>query len=216
MSLINCHENSELQMSKKLVNALDSISQKKNITLEDIVNNLGRDSVTILCLIVIFPFLQPIPIPGISSVLGFIVIMQGIGLIRNGKPFLTKKLLAVVIEEKNWNIIYKAGMRFIHFTNKLSSLKHPWVNSRLGQITGGISIILSAAFLSLPLPIPFSNFIPALSILFICLGLLEEDLLLVLIGHAIMIALGVLIAYSYKIIVEQAHHGINYLMQFIN
>lgn len=202
-------------MSKKLVVALDTISQKKNITLSDIVADLGKDSVTILCLIVIFPFLQPIPIPGISSVLGMIVIMQGIGLIKNGKPFLTKRLLKINIEENNWNIIYKAGMRFNNFTDKLSSLKHPWANSRISQISAGISIILSAAFLSLPLPIPFSNFIPALSILFVCLGLLEEDLLLLVIGHLIMIALGVVIAYSYKIVVEQAHHGIDYLLNFL-
>lgn len=202
-------------MSEKLVDALKTISQKEKITLGDIIDDLGKDSVMILCLIVIFPFLQPIPIPGISTLLGLIVLMQGFGLIINGKPFLTKRMFHVVIEEDNWKIIYKAGMKFNFYIGRLSSFKHPWANSRFSQVLAGISIILSAAFLSLPLPIPFSNFIPAISIMFICLGLLEEDLILLIIGHLIMIALAILIAYSYKLIAEQAHQGIDYLMNFL-
>lgn len=202
-----------LKMSKKLIQALDEISKKPNITLGEIIEVLDKDSVTILCLIVIFPFLQPIPIPGISSVLGFIVILQGIGLIKNGKPFLTKRLKALKIEENNWKLIYKAGVRFSHYTSRLSPLKHRWTNSRFNQMGAGVSIILTAAFLSLPLPIPFSNFIPAVGILFLCLGLLEEDIFLLLLGHLITISLAVLIAFSYHLIAEQAMSWINYFSQ---
>lgn len=201
-------------MSKKLIDALDEISKEPNITLGKIVKVLKRDSVTILCLIVIFPFLQPIPIPGISSILGFIVIMQGIGLVKNGKPFLTKKLLRVKIEESNWKLIYKVGVKFSHYTSRLSPLKHPWANSRFNQMAAGTSIILTAAFLSLPLPIPFSNFIPAMGIFLLCLGLLEEDVFLLTLGHAVTITLGVIIIYSYKIIVEEAEGWLIYLNQF--
>lgn len=203
-------------MSKKLIEALDEISAKPEITLGEIIASLKKDSVTILCMIVAFPFLQPIPIPGISSLLGSIIILQGIGLIKNGKPFLTQRMKKVKIERNNWQLIYKAGIKFSSYSTRLSLYKNPWANSRASQMTAGISIILTAAFLSLPLPIPFSNFIPALGIFFLCLGLLEEDVCLLAFGHGIMVILGFIVAYSYQFIVEQAQVGFEYVRPYLN
>lgn len=189
-------------MSERLVKALDHVKKLPTVTVGSIVDHIEGEALLILSLIAILPFMQPIPIPGLSSILGLIVLLQGVGLMLKGKPILTRKMKAVVIAPEKFEIIYKAAMRFSNFTSRLSAFKHPAARSVLSQRLCGMAIVFSAAFLSLPLPIPFSNFIPALSIFLICVGLLEEDVMLILCGHGITLTVIWMAIFSYQLILD--------------
>ncbi len=190
-------------MSNRLLKALEDVRDLPHITLGKIVEHVEGEALLILCLISILPFLQPIPIPGLSSVLGLIVLLQGIGLMIWDKPLLTKKMRGLNITHERFEIIYKAALKFTAFTSKISAFKHPMTNTRVSHILCGFAIVLSAAFLSLPLPIPFSNLVPALSIFMICIGLLEEDLVLILIGLGITATVMWMAMFSFHLISEQ-------------
>lgn len=190
-------------MSSRLITALEHVRNLPQITLGKIVENVEGEALLIVCLVAILPFLQPIPIPGLSSLLGFIVLLQGIGLMLWSKPLLTRKMKAVTITHERFEKIFNAASKFSSFTTKLSAFKHPIANTRPSHVICGIAIILSAAFLSLPLPIPFSNLVPAMSIFLICVGLLEEDVILIVLGLGITFAVFFMASFSYHIIAEQ-------------
>lgn len=190
-------------MSARLIKALEHVRDLPHITLGKVVEHVEGEALLILCLISIMPFMQPIPIPGLSSLLGLVVVLQGVGLMLWSKPLLTKKLKNVNITHEKFEIIYKAAVRFSNFTSKISAFKHPVTASRISHMLCGFAIILSAGFLSLPLPIPFSNLIPALSIFLICIGLLEEDIVLIMIGFGITITVLWMAIFSFHIIKEQ-------------
>jgi hypothetical protein len=190
-------------MSNRLLKALEDVRDLPHITLGKIVEHVEGEALLILCLVSILPFLQPIPIPGLSSILGLIVLLQGVGLMIWDKPLLTKRMRSLNITHERFEIIYKAALKFTAFTSKISAFKHPMTNTRVSHIICGLAIVLSAAFLSLPLPIPFSNLIPALSIFMICIGLLEEDLVLVLIGLGITATVMWMAMLSFHIISEK-------------
>lgn len=183
--------------------ALDGVRDLPQITLGEIVKKVEEEALVILCLVSILPFMQPIPLPGLSSVLGLIVLLQGLGLMFWSKPLLTKKMNNLNISHDKFEIIYKAAQKFSSFTSKISAFKHPLTNTRPAHILCGLAIVLSAAFLSLPLPIPFSNFIPALSIFLICIGLLEDDIILILMGLGITVTVIWMAMFSYHIIMQQ-------------
>jgi hypothetical protein len=190
-------------VSRKLLAALDQVRTLEVITFGHIVDHIEGEATLILSLISIVPFMQPIPIPGLSTILGLIVLLQGIGLLFFGRPILTKKLRETQISRDKFEKIYAAAVKFSKFTGKTSSFKTPIAGTRFSHMMCGISIILSSAFLSLPLPIPFSNLIPAMSIFLICLGLLEEDILLLIMGHGITGGIIWISFYSYHLILEQ-------------
>jgi hypothetical protein len=190
-------------MSVRLIRALEEVRALPQITLGKIVEHVEGEALLILCLVAIMPFMQPIPIPGLSSLLGLIVLLQGLGLMIWGKPLLTKKMRGVIIAHEKFEIIYRAAVRFSNFTARISALKHPVTNSRASHVICGFAIVLSSLFLSLPLPIPFSNLIPALAIFLICVGLLEEDVVLVIMGHGVTATVCVMALFSYQIIREQ-------------
>jgi hypothetical protein len=190
-------------MSTKLIDHLTEVRQLPIITLDKLAESLKDEAIIIVCLISIMPFMQPIPIPGLSSILGLIALMQGFGLMFLKKPLLTKKMKNVTISHEKYELILRAATKFTHFAEKISIFSHPWVNSKASRLICGFAIVLSAAFLSLPLPIPFSNFIPALSIALICVGLLEEDLMLTIMGLSITVSVIWMGFYSYHLIVEK-------------
>jgi len=190
-------------MSARLIKALEDVRDLPEITLGKIVEHVEGEALLIVCLVSILPFLQPIPIPGLSSILGLIVLLQGVGLMFWSKPLLTRKMRSLNISHERFEIIYKAAKKFSNFTTKISAFKHPMTNTRVSHILCGIAIVLSAAFLSLPLPIPFSNLVPALSIFLICIGLLEEDLVLILMGMGITATVLWMAMFSFHIIAEK-------------
>jgi hypothetical protein len=52
----------------------------------------------------------------------------------------------------------------------------------------GLGIIIASLGLMLPLPIPFSNSIPAWAVVLLAIGRMEQDGLLVLLGHLTVVA----------------------------
>lgn len=190
-------------MSERLIRAIDEVKDEPEITLGEIVDRIGDEALLIVALISILPFMQPIPIPGVSTILGFVAFLQGVGLVTTGKPLLTKKMKAVKIPKDRLMMIYRAAVKFDRITSKMSVLKSPAIRTRGPRIISGLTIMVAAAFLSLPLPIPFSNLIPSLCIFFICAGLLESDVLLVIFGHAIAVTVAWMGAASYHLIVEK-------------
>lgn len=190
-------------MSSKLLVQLNEIRTFPVITLETLSDSLKQEALIVMCLIAILPFMQPIPLPGISTVLGFVACLQGISLMFIQKPLLTKRMKRISISHEKFELIYRAAVKFCRVTDKISIAPHPWTNSKASRFLCGISIVISSLFLSLPLPIPFSNFVPALSIALVCLGLLEEDIILVTIGLCITGAVIWMGFLSYHLIAEK-------------
>ncbi|HXH30820.1 MAG TPA: exopolysaccharide biosynthesis protein [Bacteriovoracaceae bacterium] len=193
-------------MSVRLITALEEVRRLPRITLGNIVQHVEGEAIIVLCLVTILPFMQPIPIPGLSSLLGLIVLLQGIGLMLWSKPLLTKRMKEINITHERFEFIFRAAKKFSAVTSKISTFKHPLTNSRVSHVVCGIAIIISAAVLALPLPIPFSNLIPAMSIFLICIGLLEEDLILIILGHGITVTIVWMSLFSVHLLQEKFQH----------
>ena len=190
-------------MSSKLLTHLDHVRSYPVITLGEISDSMKQEALVVMCLISILPFMQPIPLPGVSTVLGFVACLQGVSLMFVQKPLLTQRMKNIAISREKFELIYRAAERFCRVTDKLAIAPHPWTNSKASRFLCGASIVISSLFLSLPLPIPFSNFVPALSIALVCLGLLEEDIILVTIGLSITAAVIWMGFLSYHLIAEK-------------
>lgn len=190
-------------MSSKLLIHLKEIKDSPVITLGQLADRLKDEAIVVICLIVIMPFMQPIPFPGLSTILGLVALFQGASLMFIKKPLLSQRMKAVVIPPEKFALILKAAEKFTMITDKIAIVKHPWINTYVSRFICGFAIILSSAFLSLPLPIPMSNFVPAMSIALICLGLLEEDLILVIIGLSVTVSVIWMGFLSYHLIAEK-------------
>jgi hypothetical protein len=206
MSNLSFPENSYLL---KKIKALKT----ESITLGEFVNQLGDSALMLVSVFCILPFLQPIPIPGVSTVLGLIIALQGIALIFNKKVLLTKRMGKLQFDEKRVKQIKNGLEKIINSMEKVVKTRGVhYIDMPLCRIICGSNIFLLALFLSLPLPLPGSNFIPAIGIFSICLGILERDLVWVVIGNLYSFLVYLLIFLGTTLL----HDTINKLFHFIN
>lgn len=148
----------------------------------------GRGFVT-LVLILSLPFIQPIPVPGLSILFGLVILMLGLRVTLGHHAGLPAFLRKKELETTSVMRLTEAARKIFAKVEGLFRRRLPILLGTPGQNIAGLSLMLNGIALSLPLPpvILFSNGLPAFSVFLICLGLLERDGLFVLCGHALAI-----------------------------
>lgn len=156
------------------------------LSLKEFIELIGEEGILLVCLILVAPFLIPISIPGSSLPFGLAIILLNISTLLGGRYLLPGRVMQYKISQKTMIRILD-GMKTV-----LSGLER-FLKPRLHFITdhpsieylNSIIIILCAFWLMLPLPIPLTDFLPAYSILFLLLGSLERDGILILAGYVL-------------------------------
>ncbi len=155
-----------------------------HVTLREVIGLLQGRGYVLLVLLLALPFCTPIPLPGLSTPLGLIIGLIGARLALGQKPWLPQRLLDTRLPPKVFAKVFAITQRLIGWFERLLRPRLRWLTATpLLRQLHAIPIVICAALLLLPLPIPFSNTIPAWGIMLIAAGLLERDGGFVLAGH---------------------------------
>jgi len=156
----------------------------------------GRGLQTI-AIILCLPFLSPVSVPFLSVPFGVAIAICGLRIAFRHGPWLPKIVLSKSIP---FPILEKMLVFGIRIHTKLEKFLRPrlttLVDSNAGTLAAGLCIALAAFFLSLPIPPPFplTNTIPGFAIILLCLGTLERDGVLVLVGYALTLVAAIYVA----------------------
>jgi hypothetical protein len=161
----------------------------ETVTLREVLGLLHGRGYVVLVMLLALPFCQPLPLPGLSTPLGLIIAMIGGRLALGHKPWLPRKLLDTRLPPK----LFVKGFAL---TQKIVSWFERFLRPRLLWVTGSpgreqfhaVPIVICALLLLLPLPLPFSNVIPAWGVMLIAGGLLERDGKFIIGGYVATVA----------------------------
>jgi hypothetical protein len=175
-------------MSKKFSDTLKDLEhrsqQSEPLTVQAIFDTVGTSGQLMLVLILSVPFLQPIPMFGLSSVFGSVIGLVGIGIFLGKPPWLPQKLRVREIPPALVQRICHGGEKFFEWIEKFvrprGGLLHR--NPALLRVAGAM-IVVNAFLLALPLPIPATNIVPSVPTVLIAIGTVEEDDLLIGLGY---------------------------------
>lgn len=176
--------------------------------IEDVLQ--GRGFATI-CLVLCIPFIQPIPLPGLSLVLGGAMIALGLRMTLGAAGGLPDFVKRRQLETRTLHKMIQGSIKIFSRIERLFKprldllLETPFLNLI------GVSIVLCGVALSLPLPpvILFSNSLPAWSIILLSLGYLERDGLVILCGHILSLVTWCYFAFWW----EAVKYGFQSLME---
>lgn len=147
-----------------------------DVTIQDIFDLLGEKGHLILILLFSVPFLQPVPLVGLSTPLGALIVTVAFYFFRDKPPWLPARFAHLVVSKL---VLRKTIALILKIWVCLEKILEPrWFvfhDSRFFRTANFILVVLSALLLSLPLPIPFSNTIPTVPIVLNTIGQLEED-----------------------------------------
>lgn len=180
---------SELRCARDLHVLLKKF-EGREITISAVLEGLDYRTQGLIILILSIPFVLPMPIMGLSTIFGSVMIVAAIGIMLNRNPWLPKKLKNKVIPNETMQGIVK---------------KTDWVSKRLGRVVRprllffsksafwirihALMILIAALILALPSP-PGGNVLPGAATMVLSLGLVEEDGLVLILGY-ILTALNV-------------------------
>jgi hypothetical protein len=153
---------------------------------------LGVRAYTLLLILLSLPFITPIPLPGLSTPFGLAVGLIALRLMLGQKPWLPERVLNRPIPPGFFGRVFKFAAGVIRFLEKLLKPRLTFLTDTVFLYrTHAALMMLAAAALLLPLPIPFTNTFPAWTIILVAAGLLERDGFFILGGY-IAFAAGVL------------------------
>lgn len=149
---------------------------ERSVRLREVLEVLRGRGYTILLIVLTLPFCTPIPMPGFSGPFGLIVALIGFRLALLQKPWLPARLL-------DTNLPARFFPRVLAATRKLARSLERFLKPRLVRLLHwrlvqhfiGVMIFVSGLLMMLPFPIPFSNGLPALTILLLAAAMLEDD-----------------------------------------
>ncbi len=154
---------------------------------EILAHTQGRGLQTI-AIILCLPFLSPVSVPFLSIPFGVAIAICGLRIAFRHEPWLP----AFVLDRKiPYAVLEKMLGVGIAIHSRIERSLRPrlpfFVESHAATLAAGFAIALAAFFLSLPIPPPFplTNTLPGVAIILFCLGTLERDGLLVVIGYAL-------------------------------
>ncbi|MES2965113.1 MAG: exopolysaccharide biosynthesis protein [Bdellovibrionota bacterium] len=172
-----------------ILTRIKAASETGDITLRELVALFGPRGHAFLTLFLVLPFMQPIPIPGVSTLLGLMMAMAGFFMMRGRPPWVPERFAHVRIEK---HFLLRVGKALESLLVRLERVvrprgihmfSRPWF-----RMANGFLLLSHGLLLSLPLPIPFSNFLPAMVLFLIALGSLEEDVVVIAAGYTATVA----------------------------
>ncbi|HEX8294773.1 MAG TPA: exopolysaccharide biosynthesis protein [Chthoniobacteraceae bacterium] len=205
-------------VARKLSTDLRALLREANgrpVTIEELEGLLQGRGFAMFILLLAAPFL--IPTPGLSVPFGIAIAVLGLRIVFGQKPSLPKFILrrqikysvlssvvgrlATMIEKVEKRI--KPRMHFLQ--------DYPWMMNLIG-----VGIVASAFILALPLPIPFSNGLPAIAIMLLAAGMMERDGLLVLWGHICAVFSWVYLGFWWQAVIATWHYAVKALSDSVD
>jgi hypothetical protein len=161
--------------------------RERPVTLREVIVVLQGRAYTLLMLLLSLPFLLPVPLPGLSTLLGLVIAAIALRLVLGQKPWLPARLLDRELPPKFFPSLLAGARRVLRFLEVMLKPRMLWLTqSSLLLRFHALVILLAALVLLLPLP-PGTNFPPALCIVIMAGGLLERDGRLILGGYVALV-----------------------------
>lgn len=147
-----------------------------SISLREIIAVIQGRAYTLLLILLSLPFCIPLPLPGLSIGLGAIITLIGVRLSMRMQPWLPQRLLDRRVSSSLVTRLLQGSRRVAGVIEVL--LKPRWsflVDWVILHHIYGTMIFICGLLLLLPLPIPLSNLLPALTVIFLAAALMERD-----------------------------------------
>jgi hypothetical protein len=189
-------------LGEKIELIIDKLPPEE-VSLHEIIEIVGVDSLLLLTIFLSLIFLAPISIPGVSTVFGLGIILIGVTRLFALQPWLPSSIAHRKLSAPKLREGFTRSLAWFH---RLETISRP---HRLPGLTAGggvmfmnnLAFIFAALLLMAPFGfVPLSNTLPALGLILLAVGMMQRDGALVLLGYGANVAtvlyFGVLVAFG--------------------
>lgn len=163
------------QLSKDLHRYFIENPPGDRVTLSEVLTLAGERTFGFLFVLLALPSALPIPAAGYSTPFGIVMLLLAVQLIVGSKsPWLPARIMKYPLPLDKVQGLVKAGIPWMQRIEKVCKPRLRGIcMTQIGRTFLGIAIALMA--ISMMIPIPGTNTLPAMGIFVIGFGLLEDD-----------------------------------------
>lgn len=167
-----------------LLKQLSSTNGDGRISVGEIVDVIGNRAFGALIFALAAPVALPIPIPGISVIMGVPLLLLTCQLMLGRRqPWLPAGILRQSFAARDFSRLIVRIVPWLERIERVIGPRHLWVTDSLGErVIGSLGFVFVLTFF---IPVPFGNMLPALGLALFALGLLERDGRVILAGALI-------------------------------
>ena len=153
------------------------------LTLAELKQALKGRGSAILLILLALPFCF-VAIPGLSMPFGIAIGLIGASLAIGREPWLPRFIMHRRLSTARSAQLLAAAIKVARQLERFVRPRFAFLHAGPGMLRLiGLGIVIASLGLMLPLPIPFSNSIPAWAVVLLAIGMMEKDGLCVLLGH---------------------------------
>jgi len=188
-----------------------------DVTVGNIRDLLGEDSLLILAALLTIVFLVPVSIPGVSTVFGTVILLIAVSRTVKRSLWIPNWVAQRQLSADKIKAALTQGARWLHRLEKISRPRRisVLVSGAGANTVNNVVMIACTLLLMIPLGlVPFTNTLPAMALLMLFVGLVQKDGLCVLGGYLFAVATGAyftFLAMGGNVIVQ---HLINQLFRY--
>lgn len=165
---------------------------ERSVTLEQVLQISEERVFGFFLVLLSLPSAMPVPAPGYSIPFGIVILLLSLQMVAGSKtPWLPAKMLKRELNHPKVRPLWKQGVSWLR---RLETLARPrWTPicaSGIGRVILGLAVSLMA--ISMLIPIPGTNTLPAIGICVTSFGLIEDDGLISLLGLGLCVMGGIL------------------------
>lgn len=198
-------------LSEKTQKIIQKIPNK-TLTFDELITVLGSDGLLLFAALLTIIFLIPVSIPGLSAAFGIIIFFIAFSRLMGIKLWLPQSIKTKTLSADKLRTSLNKGLKWVHWLEKISKPHRLQVLtcSRMASTLNNILILISCLLMMLPFGvIPFSNTLPAVAILFLIIGTLQKDGLIIILGYIALLASFVYFGLFFTTIVAASKQVIN-------
>lgn len=160
------------------------------LTLNTLFACTAGRGIFLLVILLCLPFLVPVSLPGLSTLLGTVILLLAVRLAFDLPPRLPRWIGERPLPAR-FNQVLSKSVTVLRFLEKwiIRPRRTFWLSWRLVKCGNGLVLVLMAFCLALPIPpvIPLTNTLPAYAIVFVALSMMEEDGAMIWLGYGVAV-----------------------------
>lgn len=177
-------------LSKDLEELLREQGADGGLTINQMLARTEGRGVFLLMILFSLPFFTPMPLLGLSNILGTVIAILAIRLALKKRPRLPRSIGERQFQPRRMERFLKAALWVVRRLEKVIKPRRTrWMRWPAAFAINSGAIAFMGVMLALPLPpvIPFSNSFPAYAIIILSASMMEEDGITIWIGYALAV-----------------------------
>lgn len=204
-------------LSRKLVAILEANSSADGITLNQLLERTEGRGFYLVVILLALPFILPVSIPGVSTVLGLSVALLSFKLAFGAVPRLPKFMGNRNLSPDFQKKILRGSVKLVSLVEKLVKPRRtPWMTTRPARFSNAMLMTLMALLLAMPFPPlpPLTNALPCYCIILLAASMMEEDGVTIWFAYALSLGTVIYLAINVFVIIEGVKKGIELIRRW--